>query len=213
MLSADKMMNRALGPVWHPKQKNQGILPPRLRGVDREATWCFSYADGWIYGHGSFCLVPHGLPIVGLFVWMPNSAHEAKRLEGEILIQRGLVRKVCMDSKADDQQLYARLRDQHHIQLVTVMRPKMIKSESRRKMHREMWTRANQKLYRERGTTVEPMQGLVKTIFDLDHCWMRGEANNRWLFAAMGIAVQLAQLRAIRLHQSTWNIQSLVLGV
>lgn len=93
------------------------------------------------------------------------------------------------------------------------MRPTLIKSESRRKMHREMWTPANQTLYRERGTTVEPRQGLVKTIFDLDHCWMRGEANNRWLCAAMGIAVQLAQIRAAGLHQSTWNIQSRVLGV
>jgi hypothetical protein len=31
------------------------------------------------------------------------------------------------------------------------------------------------KIYRERAYKVEPMLGLVKNIFELDHCWMRGE--------------------------------------
>jgi len=80
-------------------------------------------------------------------------------------------------------------------------------------MIREMWTHANRKVYRERGTTVEPMQGLVKEIFDLEKCWMRGDANNRWLFGAMGIAVQIAQQQAVRSKQSTWDIKQAVLGV
>ena len=56
------------------------------------------------------------------------------------------------------------------------------------------------------------MQGLVKGLFDLERCWMRGNANNRWLFAAMGVAVQVAQHRAWQSKQSTWNIRKLVLG-
>lgn len=37
--SADKMMLRARGPVWHQKQKRRGLMPQGLRGVDRDAAW------------------------------------------------------------------------------------------------------------------------------------------------------------------------------
>jgi hypothetical protein len=76
-----------------------------------------------------------------------------------------------------------------------------------------MQTKRDMKEYQKRSTTVEPMQGIVKDIFELDACWMRGNANNRWLFAAMGIAVQMAQLQAYRENRSTWEIKSDVLGL
>jgi len=49
-------MNKAKGPVWHKKQKEQGIIPEGLRGIDKEATWYKSNADGWVYGHGTFAI-------------------------------------------------------------------------------------------------------------------------------------------------------------
>jgi len=56
------------------------------------------------------------------------------------------------------------------------------------------------------------MQGLIKDIFDLDRCWMRGNKSNRWLFAAMGITVQMHQLTAFKEKRSTWKIKDEVLG-
>jgi hypothetical protein len=144
---------------------------------------------------------------------MPNSAHEAKRLEREITLYAGRLKTVCMDSKADDHKLYFRLQREYGIQLITCPRQGKNKSASRKKMIREMWTRANRKVFRQRGTTVEPMQGLVKELFDLERCWMRGDASNRWLFAAMGVAVQVAQRSAIQRKQSPWQIKDAVLGV
>ena len=35
IVSADKMMNGAKGPVWHKNQKDQGIILKGLRGVDK----------------------------------------------------------------------------------------------------------------------------------------------------------------------------------
>ena len=206
-------MNTARGPMWHQKQKKQGIVPDGLRNLDRQATWSYSLADGWIYGHGTFCLTAHDIPVLGLFIWMPNSAHEGKRLADEIVPYTGLVETVCMDSKADDQKLYFGLQDDYGIQLITRPRRGKNKSASRKKMIREMWTRANRKIFRHRSTTVEPMQGLVKQLFDLERCWMHGNENNRWLFATMGVAVQMAQRLAWLDHQSTWNIKHLVFGV
>lgn len=206
-------MVKSRGPVWHQKQKKQGIIPKGLTGLDKEATWGKSCADGWIYGHGTFSLTPHKLPIVGIFQWMPNSGNEAKRMEIEIIKYENVIKKVFMDSKADDQKLYFKLKKNYHIQLVTVTRKGMDKSPLRKKMIKEMLTKKNKKDYKERSTTVEPMQGLVANIFELERCWMRGDVNNRWLFAAMGVAVQMAQLKAWKNQRSTWDIKQEVLGV
>ncbi len=207
------MMNPARGPVWHPRQKKQDVLPAGLHGVDREATWGFSHTDHWVYGHGSFCLVPHAVPVVGLFVWMPNSEYEPRRMEQAVRRYAGLLETVCMDSKADDQHLWQRLRDDLNIQLLTHMRAIPLKSPTRKAMHRAMRNRANQKVYRQRGVTVEPMQALVKNIFELDHCWMRGNVNNRWLFAAMGVAMQIAQQQAVAQGRSTWHVKQALVGL
>jgi hypothetical protein len=207
------MMVKARGPVWHQKQKKQGIVPKGLQGLDKAATWGKSRADGWVYGHGTFSLTPHQVPIVGLFQWMSNAGNEAKRMEQEVIKYEGLIKKVCMDSKADDQALYFGLKKNYRIQLVTVPRKGMDTSESRKNMIKQMLTKKNKKDYKDRSTTVEPMQGLVANIFALERCWMRGEVSNRWLFAAMGVAVQMAQWTAWKHNRSTWNVKSDVLGI
>lgn len=181
--------------------------------MDRDATWGKSHADGWIYGHGTFSLVPYEIPIVGVFQWMPNSGNEAKRMEMEMEKYADLISKVFMDSKADDQKIYFSLKEKYNIQLVTVSRKGMSKSPSRKEMIEEMLTEENVKEYKRRSITVEPMQGVIADLFELERCWMRGNVNNRWLFAAMGIAVQIAQLHAYREKRSVWRIKSEVLVV
>ena len=96
--------------------------------------------------------------------------------------------------------------------LLTRCRKNMNKTPERRSMIAAMKKRKHQKFLKERKYTVEPMQGLVKNIFALDRCWMRGNKSNRWLFAAMGLAVQMHQLHAYRNKRSTWCIKSEVLG-
>jgi hypothetical protein len=213
VVSGDKMMNKALGPVWHAKHKAQGMLPERLRGVDQEATWSKSHSDGWVYGHGSFCLVSHNPCLLGAFKYMRNSAHEAKRLWWETGQLRGLVTTVIMDGKADDQALFAEFQRQRKMTLLTTPRNNSDHTEARQRMIHVLNLPVNRKLRRQRGQTVEPMQGVVKDIFALDRCWMRGHRNNRWLFAAMGVAVQLHQARALKAHRSTWKIKQEVLGL
>jgi hypothetical protein len=79
-------------------------------------------------------------------------------------------------------------------------------------MHRLMRTPELKQIYIGRSYRVEPMQGLVKDIFDLDRCWMRGKNSNCWLFAAMGITVQIHQFTAFKEKRSTWKIKDEVLG-
>ena len=206
------MMNRAKGPLWHQKQKRKGIIPKGLTGIDRQATWGKSKADGWVYGHGSFTLTSHKHPVVGSFLWMPNSANEAKRLWLETFHVKERVQFVAMDRKADDYNLFRELKRQRKMNLITFCRKNMDKTPHRKKMIGFMQKPKHRKIYRERSFKVEPMQGLVKEIFDLDRCWMRGDENNRWLFAAMGLAIQMHQLEAFKQGRSTWKVKEQVLG-
>jgi hypothetical protein len=57
------------------------------------------------------------------------------------------------------------------------------------------------------------MQGGVKEIFGWERCWRRGHRNNRGLFAAMGVAVQLHQAKAFQEERSTWKITPEILGL
>jgi len=205
-------MIKAKGPVWHQKQKQKGEIPHGLTGIDKEATWSKSKADGWVYGHGSFSIVSHQECILGCFLWLPNSGNEAKKMYQEAGYYQGLLDYLVMDSKADDQRLFRNLKEQYNIRLVTSCCKKENKTEGRRQMIAAMSSKKCQRYYKERSQTVEPMQGLVKEVFDLDRCWMRGDATNRWLFAAMGLAIQMHQLRAYKEHRSTWKIKAEVLG-
>ena len=206
------MMNKAKGPIWHKKQKDLGIIPKGLRGIDKQATWCKSMADGWVYGHGSFSLTSHKHPVLGCFLWMRNSANEAKRMWLETFHVKDQADYIAMDSKADDSSLFREFKRQRHMNLITGWRLNMDKTPHRKKMIQFMRKPKHQKIYRERSYKVEPMQGLVKDIFELDRCWMRGDDNNRWLFAAMGLTIQMHQLQAFKQGRSTWNIKELVLG-
>jgi hypothetical protein len=150
--------------------------------------------------------------MLGAFKWMRNSGNEAKRMWLETGKLKGLVQTVLMDSKADDQALFREFQRQRGIRLLTTARKGADKSPARQQMVKILNQRKNKKLYKQRSYTVEPMQGLLKGIFELERCWMRGNRNNRWLFAAMGVAVQLHQYRAWQAGRSPWAIKQEVLG-
>jgi hypothetical protein len=144
---------------------------------------------------------------------MRNRAHEAKRLWWDTGHLRGVVESVVMDSKADDDALFAEFQRQRGITLVTTPRKNSAHTMERQQMIRVLNRPQNRRWRQPRGQTVEPMPGVVKDIFALERCWMRGHHHNRWRFAAMGVAVQLHQARALKAHRSTWKITQEVSGL
>jgi hypothetical protein len=143
---------------------------------------------------------------------MRNSANEAKRMWLETGKLKGLITTVLMDSKADDQDLFREFHRQRRMRLLTTARRGAAKSPARQRMVTILKQPKNQRVYKQRRYTVEPMQGLIKDIFELERCWMRGTENNRWIFVAMGVAVQMHQYRAWQAGRSTWAIKQEVLG-
>jgi len=65
----------------------------------------------------------------------------------------------------------SRIKRQRRINMITYYRPNMDKPPHRRKMIQFMKRPKHKKVYRERSYKVEPMQGLVKDIFELDRFW------------------------------------------
>ena len=124
----------------------------------KKRRFSYSKTDGWLYGDGRFSLTSHDKSVVGLFIWMENSAHEGGRLGQENGVFANLLDVVCMDSKADDEKMSADLRDKYGIKLLTVPRKEMDKSERRQKMIAEQIKEENRLIYRSRGVMVEPMQ-------------------------------------------------------
>jgi len=116
---------------------------------------------------------------------MKNSANEAKRMWLETYCHKDTIDYVAMDSKADYYDLFREFKRQRKVNLVTRCRENMLKSDHRKKMHIIKKSSKHLQIYKERAYRVEPIQGLVKEIFELDSCWMRGNKNNLWLFAAM----------------------------
>lgn len=51
-LVSDKSLFKALGPVWHEADRQAQRIPPKLRHLDTDATWCKSGYHGWVYGYG-----------------------------------------------------------------------------------------------------------------------------------------------------------------
>jgi hypothetical protein len=142
--------------------------------------------------------------LLGAFKWRRNSANEAKRMWLETGKLKGRITTGLRDSKADDKDRFFEFQRQRQIGLLTTPRKGADQSPERQRRVKVLRQNQNQRLYRQRRYTVEPTQGLVKDIFELERCWLRGTANNRWLLAARGGVVQMPQDRAWQEGRSPW---------
>jgi hypothetical protein len=131
--------------------------------------------------------------MLGAFKWMGNSAHAATRRWLDTGTRHGLITTVLMASKADDKDLFREWRRQRGIRRLTTPRKGSAMSPERQRRVNVLKQKSQQHLYQQRRYTVEPMPGLITDSFALETCGMRGRAHNRWLFAAMGVVMQLHQ--------------------
>lgn len=73
----DGRMYKARGPLWHQKQRKEGIIPIHLRNVDSESKWSKSGYRGWVQGYRlvlQTLLWPVPIPLFA--TWQPNNLYE-----------------------------------------------------------------------------------------------------------------------------------------
>lgn len=108
VVAVDKKMIASQGPLWHQADRQQNIMPERLRGVDRDSSWSYSHYRGWVQGYGSHIAVTAtpGQPIAPIWSdFTKNNLPEAKiacQLGG---LLPGEVKKVLGDTHYDDPEL------------------------------------------------------------------------------------------------------------
>ena len=106
-LAVDNRMFEAFGALWHRKDQKKGVIPDKLRNVDKTAGWGISHYRGWVYGHALDVCVTTGklvLPVLAFSRSLLIRGNTALKQFGPMLprVKRG---SIVADSEYDDYEL------------------------------------------------------------------------------------------------------------
>lgn len=168
------------GPVWHKQDKEAGIMPEGLHGVDREADWIQSAYHGWVYGykaHVSITVAPTTVRAV-LGACVTGSACESHVLQARIKDLPPLLRTLLLDAGYDDGDLIATCAERGIEVLAPLSKPiGQSTPQDRRDRAAYLASPQGKARYRQRGSSIEPFFGTIKDFFHLDPLPLQGKTN------------------------------------
>lgn len=168
------------GPVWHKKDKEAGLLPEGLHGVDTEADWIQSTYHGWVYGyqaHVSIRVAPTTVRVV-LGATVTGSACESHVLQARVKDLPPLVRTLLLDAGYDDGDLMADCARCGIEVLAPLSKPVgQTTPQDRRDRTAYRASPQGKARYRQRGSSIEPFLGTIKDFFHLDPLPRQGKTN------------------------------------
>ncbi len=180
MAASDGSAFATPGPVWHKKDKEAGIIPDGLHGLDVEADWIQSEYHGWVYGykaHVSISVAPTTVRVV-LDAGVTGSACESHVLQARVQNLPPLVRTLLLDAGYDDGDLIA-LCKEHGIEVLAPLSKPVGKTtpQSRRERAAYLASPQGKARYRQRGCSIEPFFATIKDFFHLDPLPLQGKTN------------------------------------
>lgn len=213
-MSVDSSLMHASGNVWHKKQRDKGELPS-CGNIDTDAHWGKSGCGTWVYGYRVHCLVsayskaalPCDVEVA------PANLKDAKVFKSQLASSLPENTQVLFgDGGFDDQSCYD-LCDESDISLVAP-----IKAKANTPAHRlERVQLYNDPEVREafvvRKTTVEPFQGQLKALFNLEYLCMKGLANVRTLVILATLAYLLLARLNLRLGLDILKLQDTLIAI
>lgn len=171
ILSVDGTLCNALGPVWHQSDRKLAHKPEKLRNLDVSANWGPSGYRGWTYGYSALCLcnASFGEPAIFVEGWV-TSANESETIRlrnylSEMSLPPG-TRCLMADRGFDDENLLELCRELK-CSLVTPVTTAKGSPMSRYLQEALFVDYLNCGLYGRRSTSIEPLFGYVKELFDL----------------------------------------------
>lgn len=210
VVAVDKSVVAARGPVGHVRRR-------RRRGTDHEARWGRNEHDGWVFGYGYEAVVScgkDGLICPLLATADPASRHESTAFREQIPQLPRRTKYVLADRGFDTDEACEAIEWRHGKR--TGRRFVCPTRRSARPEARQEWKRTARRrirhqhrlqrkaflqtargvrLYRRRGTSVEPFNSWLKNLFQLeDRVWHRGLENNRTQLLAAIFIYQLLLL-------------------
>jgi len=217
----DSSLLEACGPLWHKKDREKGRIPKGLRNVDTESTWGFSPTRGWVQGYKGHAVVtadplsdiiptdsvltganvPDNIPAPSFIKHLPLS-----------------VKYLLADGIYDDHKLFDLCEKRKHGKYITrrLVLPIPIKKHTPPKRRQYgLWFASPfaQKLYRRRGTTVEPFWERLKRLFDIDPIWKKGKNFAHALFQAAVLAYLLVMFENIYNLNHPADFQAVLGGI
>ena len=157
--SIDGRMYEALGPKWHQKQREAGIIPRRLRNLDEESAWSKSGYRGWVQGFRLVmqCLV-WPVPVPLFATWQPNNRGEGKVFAAALEKEQVAVAPVLLgDESFGTPELVAAYAERGGWLLTPKQLPKCYKT-------------FKHEVYGWRKQTIELLFQRVLQVFDLRSC-------------------------------------------
>ncbi len=179
----DSSLIKACGPLWHKKDREAGRIPPNLRNVDTESTWGFSPSRGWVQGYKGHAMITAD-PLSAIIPTdsQLTCAHVADNVPAPSFIAHLLpsVKYLLADGTYDDGKLIALSEQRANGKYITrrLVVPIEIKKHtppSRRQYGLWFATPFAQKLYKQRGVSVEPFWERLKRLFEIEPLWKKGE--------------------------------------
>lgn len=163
----DGRMYEALGPKWHKKHRQEGVIPTGLRNVDVESSWSTSNYRGWVQGYRivlQTLVFPSPVPLFA--VWRENSSNEAKIALAELEKGHLQVTDVILGDtsfgKADFVPEYEKAGG-------FVLTPNQLPEKNR------SW---KNDLYEYRKETIELLFQRIIQAFEVKKCCVKGKGKN-----------------------------------
>jgi hypothetical protein len=171
MLAVDGTVCDALGPDWHKSDKLYAHIPDGLRNLDLSAEWAKSGYRGWSYGYKALaiCNCEPGAPAIFVDGWVEKGNVCETVSVREQLRQTGLPtgnKLLLGDSGFDDKGLFEVCRELKSVLITPVKTTE--NSPPERFLKEALYLEyLNCGLYGRRSTSIEPLFGYVKELFDL----------------------------------------------
>lgn len=173
----DGRMYQAVGPRWHKRDRQTGVIPPRLRNVDRQSEWFKSGYRGWIQGYRlvvQSLVFPFPVPLAA--AWVANNIGESTVAKESLHNQRLVKTDVLLADETFGGEDLVRLYEQAEIWLLT---PKQLPKARRSFKH---------DLYDYRKETIELLFQRIIQSFDLKTCRVKGlDKNGAFVLACVWV--------------------------
>ena len=162
-LVEDKSLFKALGPVWHQKNRQAGYIPEKLRHLDTDASWGKSGYQGWVYGYGLH-LTCDQAAFPQLIEVKTGSVSEKEVFASKEPFILEILQPLTLAADNSYTQV-SRIRRwaKQGVALLTPAK-KWTQGRFARAYHRFLQTPAMAALLRQRRTTIEPLFDLIAKV-------------------------------------------------
>ncbi len=195
----DGRMYQATGSRWHKRDRQAGVIPPKLRNVDTESAWSKSNYRGSIQGYRlvvQTLVFPTPVPLFA--AWVSNEVGESTVARQAIRTRRLSITDVLLGDETFGGADLTGLYKQYGGWLLT---PKQLPPQNR------TW---KDDLYEYRKQSIELLfQRIIQTA-DLKSCQVKGNGKNGAFVLANGWLYQIIFLMNLREQKPLANVKEQV---